>query len=81
MEYSLTSLSGRFCSSPLGQAIPGCSGRRAFRISLSQETGEWQLIYSRELYTAKNPRDVGWIEERLDLEAFCGKQVKILFET
>jgi|GEM_PF-1824274 dolichyl-phosphate-mannose-protein mannosyltransferase len=81
VEYSLTLCERPLLQFAVGQAIPGCSGRGAFRIWLSQETGKWQLIYSRELYAAKNPRDVGWIEERLDLEAFGGKQVKILFET
>jgi hypothetical protein len=48
---------------------------------LGEATGEPQRIYSRELYAEKNPSDVGWFEERVDLSAFASKQVKITFKT
>ena len=81
VEYSLTLCERPLLQFAVGQANPGCSGRGAFQIWLSEVTGQRQQIYSRELYAEKNPQDVGWFEERLDLEAFAGKQVKILFET
>jgi hypothetical protein len=81
VEYSLTLCERPLLQFAVGQAIPSCSGRGSFQIWLSRVTGERQQIYSRELHAEQNPQDVGWFEERLDLGAFAGQQVKILFET
>ena len=43
--------------------------------------GASQQIYSRALYAEKNPSDVGWFEERLELSDFARQKVKILFKT
>jgi hypothetical protein len=81
VEYSLTLCERPLLQFAVGQAIPSCSGRGSFQIWLSRVTGERQQIYSRELHAEQNPQDVGWFEERLELGAFAGQQVKILFET
>jgi Dolichyl-phosphate-mannose-protein mannosyltransferase len=80
-EYSLSLCEQPVLQFAVGQTIPSCSGKGSFEIWLGEATGEPQRIYSRELYAEKNPSDVGWFEERVDLSAFASKQVKITFKT
>jgi 4-amino-4-deoxy-L-arabinose transferase-like glycosyltransferase len=81
VEYTVALCERPVLRFAVGQAAQQCSGKALFEIWLSHETGEPRLLYSRELYAEKNPHDSGWFEERLNLDDFAGKRVRIRFKT
>ena len=81
VEFNLTLCDRPVLQFAVGQAIPNCSGKGVFEIWLVKANGASQQIYSRALYAEKNPSDVGWFEERLELSDFARQKVKILFKT
>jgi Dolichyl-phosphate-mannose-protein mannosyltransferase len=81
VEYSLTLCERPVLQFAVGQAIQQCSGKSLFEIFLSSDPGTHRRLYSRELYSEKNPHDSGWFEERLNLSDFAGKPVTIRFKT
>lgn len=51
-----------------------------FRVLVASDAGEEQ-VYSRFLDPARAPEDRGWIDERVDLSKYSGREVTLTFET
>lgn len=49
--------------------------------ALPEEPGRVYRVYSRYIDPKNNPGDRHWFDERVDLSAFAGKQVRLTFQT